>query len=69
MKLKERLSTYEDIEVPYEVWTCFGENCKHIRTFGDQATLGEDFATLEQLRAAIDWYADQLGGKVKWGKK
>lgn len=69
MKLKERLSTYKDIEVPYEVWTCFGEKAKAIFVAGNQASLGEDYKNLEQLRNAIEWYADQLGGKVKWEKK
>lgn len=68
MKLKELLKRQKDIEVPFEVWSCFGEKAKEIFIAGDTASLGEDYKTLEQLRAAIEWYADQLGGKVKWSK-
>lgn len=69
MKLKQLLERQKDVEVPFHVWTVFGEKAKGIFIAGDQASLGEDYKTLEQLRAAIDWYADQLGGKVKWEKK
>lgn len=68
MKLKDRLSEYKDIEVPYHVWVVFGEQSKKILTAGEQASLGEDFKTLGELRKALDWYVDQLGGKVKWEK-
>jgi hypothetical protein len=64
----ERLKEHSDIQVPYNVWTCFGEKAKLITLAGDQASLGEDYHTLPELREAIEWYANQLGGKVKWYK-
>jgi len=66
--LAERLKEHTDIQVPYNVWTCFGEKAKLITLAGDQASLGEDYRTLPEIREAIEWYAVQLGGKVKWGK-
>lgn len=69
MKVKEQLKLQQNIDVPHGVWTIFGDQCKEIRMMGDQACFGEDYASLEQLRAAIDWYAEQLGGQVKWSKK
>lgn len=27
-----------------------------------------DYGSLEEVRTAIEWYAEQLGGKVKWQK-
>jgi hypothetical protein len=43
---------------------------KKISLHGNQASLTNeaDFANLEELRKAIEWYADQLGGKIKWDK-
>lgn len=35
---------------------------------GDQASFGKDFGSLQELRTAIQWYVDQLGGTVKWEK-
>lgn len=67
-KLAQRLKEHSDIEVPYSVWTCFGEQSKVISIAGKQASLGEDYKEIEELRKAIEWYADQLGGKVKWEK-
>ena len=66
--LHERLKEHTDIEVPYHVWTCFGDKSKIITLAGDQASLGEDYKSLEELRTAIEWYAGQLGGKIKWSK-
>lgn len=68
MKLKEQLKLQKDIEVPFDVWRMFGKNCKVISMSGDQASLGEDFGSLQELRTAIQWYVDQLGGTVKWEK-
>lgn len=68
MKLKEQLKLQKDIEVPFDVWRMFGKNCKVISMSGNQASLGEDFGSLQELRTAIQWYVDQLGGTVKWEK-
>lgn len=68
MKIKEQLELQCDIEVPWEVWRAFGKQSKKVLLSGDQASLGEDFMSLLELRTVVDWYADQLGGKVKWEK-
>lgn len=70
MKLNEQLDLQSDIEVPWNVWRMFGNRakCGTIQIRGDQASFGEDFGSKEELRAAIAWYVDQLGGKVKWDK-
>lgn len=69
MKLKEQLKLQKDIEVPFHVWRMFGQNSKVISMAGNQASLGEDFGSLQELRTAIEWYVEQLGGKVKWEKE
>jgi hypothetical protein len=70
MRLKEQLELQSNIEVPWNVWRMFGNKSKNgtIEIRGDQASFGEDFGSKEELRVAIEWYVDQLGGKVKWGK-
>jgi hypothetical protein len=68
MKLKEQLKLQKDIQVPYNVWRMFGDDCKMISIAGNQASLGEDYGTIEDLRNALEFYVDQLGGKVKWDK-
>lgn len=68
MKLADRLKEYRDIEVPYHVWSCFGERSKVITLGGKEASLGEDYKSLEDLRQAVEWYVDQLDGKVTWNK-
>jgi hypothetical protein len=67
-KLKEQLKLQNDIQVPFDVWRFFGINSKNIMVAGDQASLGEDFGKIEELRKAIEFYVDQLGGTVKWSK-
>lgn len=70
MKIIEQLKLQKDIEVPWHVWRLFGHCAKSITLHGDQASLTDqgDFANQEELRKAIEFYVDQLGGKVKWGK-
>ena len=68
MKIHEQIELQTDIEVPWEVWRAFGHQCKVVTFAGNQASLGGDFMTKPELRAAIEWYVDQLGGKVKWDK-
>jgi hypothetical protein len=70
MRLKEQLELQSDIEVPWHVWRMFGNKSKNgtVNIRGDQASFGEDFGSKEELRAAIEWYAEQLGGKIKWEK-
>jgi hypothetical protein len=71
MKLKEQLKLQKDIEVPWNVWTKFGENAKFISVHGNQASLTNtaDYANMEELRAALGWYVDQLGGSIQWEKE
>jgi hypothetical protein len=68
MKLKEQLKLQSDIEVPFEVWRFLGPQSKLILVRGDEASLGEDFGNKEQLQKAVEFYVDQLGGKVNWEK-
>lgn len=68
MKLKEQLKLQKDIEVPWHVWTKFGRSAKSISVNGSQASFTNeaDYGTIEELRLAIEFYVEQLGGKVKW---
>lgn len=59
----------EDIEVPWYVWRLLGPQFKVISIAGHQASFGEDYGTLNELRLAIEWYADQLGMEVKIKKE
>lgn len=68
MKLKEQLKLQKNIEVPYYVWRMFGDQCKFIILAGSQASLGEDYGTIEELRKAVEFYVEQLDGSVKWSK-
>lgn len=70
MKLNEQLKLQKDIEVPWHVWRMFGHCAKRISLHGDQASLTDqgDFGNQEELRRAIEFYVEQLGGKVKWDK-
>jgi hypothetical protein len=69
VKLKEQLNLQEDIDVPWYVWRMFGTNSKVISVMGKQASFGEDYGSVEELRRAVEFYVDQLGGKVKWEKQ
>jgi hypothetical protein len=68
MKIIEQLKLQKDIEVPYHVWRMFGEKCKFITLAGSQASLGEDYGTVGELRKAVEFYVEQLGGTVKWSE-
>ena len=67
-KIIEQIKLQETIQVPYDVWRMFGDQCKTILMAGDQASFGEDYGTTEELRKAIEFYVDQLGGTIKWNK-
>lgn len=69
-KITEQLKLQENIEVPWHVWRMFGNCAKRISLHGNQASLTNegDFGNQEELRKAIEFYVDQLGGTVKWGK-
>lgn len=69
-KIIEQVKLQEDIEVPWHVWRMFGRCAKRISLHGNQASLTNegDFGTSEELRKAIEFYVNQLGGTVKWSK-
>lgn len=70
--MKKQLIDYlkepSKLDVPWHVWRFIGNNSKQIDLAGDQACLGGDFGTLQELRTAVEWYVKQLGGQVKWEK-
>lgn len=52
-------------EIPWHVWTKLGD--KNLSIFGNQVSFGEgDYASLEEMQAALTWYVEQFGGTVKW---
>ena len=71
MKIIEQVKLQEDIEAPWHVWTKFGQSAKRITVMGRHIALTDegDFGTIEELREAIGFYVEQLGGTVKWSKK
>jgi len=72
MKLKERLAEIKRIEdahsLPFEVYRIFGKSS----LFGSQIVFGEnehnDFASMEELKKAVEILVDELGGKITWIK-
>jgi hypothetical protein len=68
--IKDSLKEKHTIEVPWNVWTKFGEQCKVIELMGEHAFLSKDSdsGSLQELRDAVEWYVTELGGKVKWEK-
>lgn len=72
-KFKEIQKIGLEVEIPfYNVSRLFfGSGNKKIHIFGDQIDLGgqdADFCSIDEARAAIEWYVEQFGGKVKWSK-
>lgn len=55
-----------EVEVPWYVWRLFGSQQKSISISSDQISFGEDFASPQECRIALQWYVTQMGGKVKW---
>lgn len=71
MKNKKAIDTLvvqDPIAVPWAVWSLWGGGCRQITFAGSDASMGEDYAGIERIRSALDWYVDQFGGKVKWEK-
>lgn len=64
--LKQILDNPPELPViPLHVWTKLGD--KHVSVYLNQVSFGEsDFASLEEMRLALDWYVEQFGGEVKW---
>ena len=67
-KIVKQLKMQKDIEVPWHVWTKIGRCAKKISIAGSQASLTNegDYGSLEELRKVVEFYVDQLGGKVNW---
>jgi len=69
---KQSAEACKGIKVPWHVWTKFHTSPVEVQFWGNQINLspesGEspDFATLEELRDAVQWYVEQLGGQVVW---
>jgi hypothetical protein len=69
LKLKDKMKD-NVIDVPWHVWTVFGEEAKTIFIGDDSASLGSgDYKTLKELRTAMEWYVDHLGGKIVWDEE
>ncbi len=60
----DTLTEQPEIEVPFEVYCVTGK--RTIMFAGDVSSIGEDFVSLEQTRAALEWYVNQYGGNVVW---
>lgn len=54
------------IEMPYHVMRFFTEGNRTITFCGDQASFGEDYGSIEELREVVEWLAAQFNGKVAW---
>lgn len=63
---KEKIKEVTPIKIPWEVMRFFVDSNGEITFSGDQASFGEDYGTLEELRVAITWFVKQFGGKVVW---
>jgi len=72
MTLLEKYKKIQEIgtsvEVPYNVRSLFASGKNPLDIVGSDISLGEDYGSLQQCREAIEWYAGQLGGTVKWSK-
>ena len=55
-----------EVDVPHAVWTKFSEQQRRCSIVGTDVSLGEDYCSIEQAREAVEWYVNQLGGKVTW---
>lgn len=56
--------------LPYHVWTFFKTETvrPELEVTGKEITLGGDYKSLEEARAAIQWLTNELGGTIKWEK-
>lgn len=66
MKAYKLIKIYKPVPIPWNVWRFLGSPQKEISVASYQICIGEDYGSLEECRQAIEWYVDQLGGKVKW---
>lgn len=65
-KYEAALKIGSTVEVPWHVKRILGDN--KIGFYADQLCLSDegDYASLQECREAINWYAEQLGGSIKW---
>ena len=68
-KAVEIMQSQPSMEFPWHVGRFFGSNSRKIDFAGDQASFGEDYGTLGELRPALEWFVKQFGGTVKWSKE
>lgn len=70
-KLKAIKAVGLETELPWNVWTALQEKPGSITIFGDQVIMTEDgdYKSVAEVREALDWLANQFGGKVKWSKE
>lgn len=70
MKLIDKFAKIQKIgthvDVPWSIYRILGP--KRIYIIGDQIDLGVDTGDIEEVRNAVAYYVEQLGGKVEWGK-
>lgn len=57
-----------EVNVPYEVWTVLGN--KQMSIMGNEISMSDngDYSSLEKCKNAVEFYVNQLGGKVTWPK-
>ncbi len=71
-RLFDKIKDMNAVDVPYNVWNTFGDdrNVKQINynSWGE-VCLGGDYKSIPEARKTIEWYVNQLGGKVKWEKE
>lgn len=55
-------------EYPWHVWTVFFDKKCKPEIMGEQISMGynTDYKTLDEVRTALEYMVDQMGGKVKW---
>jgi hypothetical protein len=67
IKKAKKIDKLNTITVPYYVWHLFGDQCKEICINGtDAISFGEDYGSVEELREAIKWYVETLGGTYEF---
>lgn len=66
MKAYEIAKDYKPIEIPWEVRRFFPDHFNPLQIYGDQISFGGDFGNIEEVRIALDWLVEQLGGRAKW---
>lgn len=67
-KAIDLIGSQPSIKFPWHVGRFFVDGSRQIDFSNDQASLGEDFGTLDELREVLNWLVDQFGGKITWSK-